>query len=161
MKKILTLLMLVGLISINAQYRDKPLTPDITSGIVNNSTSSLFNFFNSDNFKMNHTFDLSFRTFGSAGNLALTTYTNSMMYKFNDQLNVQADISVINLPYNSFGKDFANNINGFYLSRAQVNYKPSDNMNIILQYRNIPAGYYSRYGWDYYSPFYRSQWFND
>lgn len=161
MKKILTLLMLIGLISINAQYRDKPLTPDITSGIVNNSTSSLFNFFNSDNFKMNHTFDLSFQTFGSAGNLALTTYTNSMMYKFNDQLNIQADISVVNSPYNSFGKDFANNINGFYLSRAQVNYKPSDNMNIILQYRNIPAGYYSRYGWDYYSPFYRSQWFND
>jgi hypothetical protein len=155
MKKMLSIIFFTCIALINAQYKDQPLTPDIKSGIVNNASSSLFGFLSSENFRMNHTFDLSYQTFGSAGNLALTTYTNKMFYKINDQLNIQADLSVVNSPYNSFGKEFTNQINGFYLSRAQINYKPTEDMSIILQYRNIPAGYY-RGGWDYYSPFYRS-----
>lgn len=150
MKKLI-LVLVVFATTLNAQFKDQPSNYDIKSGIIKNYSSSLFKFFNSDNFRMNHTFDISYQTFGAAGSLALTTYTNSMFFKINDQLNIQADISLVNSPYNSFGKEFSNKINGLYLSRAQINYKPSENMSIMFQYRNIPSYYYP-YG--YYSQFY-------
>jgi len=155
MKKLFAILIFFTFISVNAQFRDElNKQPDIKSGILNNGSSSLFGLFNPDNFKMSHTLDISYQTSGF-GNLALSTYTNSMFYKFSDKLNFQADISLVNSPYNSFGKDFSKQINGIYLSRAQINFKPSDNMNIIFQYRTFPAGYYSPYMYDY-SPYYRS-----
>lgn len=155
MKKILALLIIISSVSLYGQFRDElNKQPDIKSGILNNGSSTLFGLFNADNFKMNHTFDISYQTSGF-GNIALSTYTNSMFYKFSDKLNFQADVSLVNSPYNSFGKDFSKQINGIYLSRAQINYKPTDNMNIIFQYRSFPAVYYSPYMYDY-SPFYRS-----
>ncbi len=156
MKKII-LFLLVAAFSVNyAQYKDQLNKPiDYTSGILNGNSSSLFGFINPDNFSMHHSFSLSYQTFGGSG-LALGVYTNSMMYKISNALNVQADISVVNSPYNSFSKDFAKQINGVYLSRAQINFKPSDNTSIMLQYSNSPMSYYSPYGYNGfgYSPFY-------
>jgi len=155
MKKYILLASLLFTISINAQFKDQLDKPvDIKSGIVKDNTTSLFGFINPENFKMHHAFDISFQTFGG-GNLALTTYTNSMFYKINEQLNIQADVSLVNSPYNTFGKEFSSYINGLYLSRAQINYKPSENTSIIFEYRNLPNGYYSPY-WNGYSPFYRN-----
>lgn len=161
MKKLFVIIILAS-VTINAQYRDElNKQPDIKSGILNNGSSSLFGLFNPDNFKMSHAFDISFQSSGF-GNIALSTYTNSMFYKFSDKLNFQADISLVNSPYNSFGKDFSKQINGIYLSRAQLNFKPSDNMNIILQYRSFPPGYYSPYMYGYspysHSYFYENNW---
>ncbi|MEG8945750.1 hypothetical protein [Rosettibacter firmus] len=150
MKKLL-FLMLIGVATLNAQFKDQNNSVDIRNGVIKNYSSSLFNFFKSENFKMNHTFDISYQTFGAAGSLALTTYTNSMFYRINDKLNIQADISLVNSPFNSFGKEFSNKINGLYLSRAQINYKPTENMSITFQYRNIPSYYYP---YNYYSNFY-------
>ena len=157
MKKIL-LILLATAFSVNyAQFKEQLEKPiDYKSGILNGNESSIFGFFNPANFSMHHTFDLSYQSFGGGG-LALGVYTNSMFYKISDQLNVQADISLVNSPYNSFSKDFAKQINGFYLSRAQINFKPSENTSIILQYRNVPMSYYSPYNYGYgfgYSPFY-------
>jgi hypothetical protein len=160
MKKLLLILFILSSINIYAQFRDElNKQPDIKSGIMNNSTSTLFGLFNPDNFKMSHTFDISYQSSGF-GNLALSTYTNRMFYKFSDQLNFQADISLVNSPYNTFGKDFSKQINGIYLSRAQLNYKLSENMNIFLQYRSYPPGYYYPHMYDG-SPFYRSSWFDN
>jgi hypothetical protein len=157
MKKIFFLMMIVFSVSSFGQYKDQLDKPaNIKNGIVNNTSSSFLGLFNPDNFKMSHTFDISFQSLGNFGNLALTTYTNSMFYKFNDQLNVQADISLVNSPYNSFGNEFSKQLNGIYLSRAQITYKPSENLNIIFQYRSIPGGYYS--GYYGYSPYYGSFW---
>ncbi len=158
MKKLFLIFAFTAFSIINAQFKeqlDKPV--DYKSGILNGNSSSLFSFFNPENFSMHHTFNLSFQTFGG-GSMALGVYTNNMMYKLSDNLNVEADLSFVNSPYNSFSEDFAKQINGFYLSRAQINYKPTDNMSIMFQYRNIPMSYYSpysyygNYGWGY-SPF--------
>jgi hypothetical protein len=159
MKKLFLIVFISAVSIANAQFKDQLNKPiDYKGGILNGSSSSLFGFFNPDNFSMNHTFNLSYQTFGG-GSLALGVYTNNMAYKISDNLNVEADLSVVNSPYNSFGDEFAKQINGFYLSRAQINYKPSEKMSIIFQYRNVPMSYYSpysyygNYGWGY-SPFY-------
>jgi len=139
-----------------AQYRDElNSSVDVKSGILNNSSSSsLSDFINPDNFSMHHSFEMSYSTFGGGG-MALGVYTNSMAFKFNDQLMLETDLSLVNSPYNSFGKDFSKNINGVYLSRAQLTFKPLDNMSVIIQYRQIPGGYYSPFGYTGYSSFFR------
>jgi hypothetical protein len=142
-----------------AQYRDElNNTVDVKSGILNNSSSSsLSDFFNPDNFSMHHSFEMSYSAFGGGG-MALGVYTNSMAFKFNDQLMLETDLSLVNSPYNSFGKDFSKNINGIYLSRAQLTFKPLDNMSVIVEYRQLPGGYYSPFGFMGYSSFFRDNY---
>lgn len=163
MKKLILLAFLVVVTVSNAQFRDEANSkPDIRNGIVkNNSFGSILGFINPDNFSMRHSFNLSYSAFGNAGGMALGVYTNSMAYQFSDRLNLETDISVVNSPYNSFGQEFSKQINGVYLSRAQLTYKPTDNMNIIIQYRSVPGGYYSPYGYGSYSPFYRNSYLNN
>lgn len=167
MKKLL-LILLIASIPLSAQFKEQPNNaPSIKSGILSGNSNSLFGFINPDNFSMHHTFNMSYTAAGSFG-MALGAYTNSMAYKLTDNLNVETDISVVNSPYNSMNsKEFANQFNGVYLSRAQINYKPSENMTIMLQYRQLPAG--SFYPYSYYgnnsfygnNPFYRDNFFND
>ncbi len=126
--------------------------PLVSDGVSSQSGSSLFGWFNPENFHMRHSFDLSYQTFGGQG-MSLGTYTNSMTYDFSEKLNARADVSMSYSPYNTFstlgGKK--NDLSSIYLSRAEVNYKPWENVMVKLQYRQIPYGNY------YYSPFY-SPW---
>ncbi len=159
MKKILLILSLVALTAINAQFKaDLDRKVDIKSGILNKDSASPFGFLGIEGFKMNHSFSLSYSGFGGGG-MALGTYTNSMFFQFNDRLNIQADVSIMNSPYNSFGNDFAKQINGIYLSRLQMNYKISENMNVHINYQNSPFGYYSPY-YNEFSPFSRNSYFD-
>jgi hypothetical protein len=57
----------------------------------------------------------------------------------------------VNSPYSTLGKNFQNNINGIYLSRAAINYKPFKDVSISLQYRNLP-GVYNPYLYNGLSP---------
>ncbi|MDR3665276.1 MAG: hypothetical protein P4L35_00400 [Ignavibacteriaceae bacterium] len=142
MKKIVFIIVIGLAFTSFAQYKSSGLdSPDIKDGIVDHSASgNLFGFLNSDNFLMKHSFDMSYSSFGGQG-LALGVYTNSMFFKINPELNVQTDISIVNSPYSSLGKNFQNNLNGIYLSRAAINYQPFKDVSISLQYRNIPGAY--------------------
>ncbi|MEW6511404.1 MAG: hypothetical protein AB1428_10635 [Bacteroidota bacterium] len=118
--------------------------------------SLLFGWFDPNRFMMHHSINLSYQTIGGQG-MTLGTYTNSMLYRFADNLDARADISMSYSPYNSFatfngkgGKDFS----GLYLSRAQLTYRPWENVTMQLQYRQLPYGYY------YYSPFYHP-WYGE
>lgn len=147
MKKFVIILVLLAA-SAFAQFRDSGFpTSSVKDGIVNNSGTSLFGL-NSANFQMNHSYSLSYSSFGNNG-LALGVYTNSLFYKFNNDLNVQADISVVHSPYSTFGTEFQNSLNGIYLSRAAINYRPWKDFQINVQYQNIPnfysPGYYNGY----------------
>ncbi len=163
MKKYLFALIVLISISINAQFKDPAFeTEKPKDGIMNNSSNSLFGFINPDNFSMHHSFGLSYSTFGGQG-MSLATYTNSMMYKFSDKMNVQLDASFVTSPYSSLGKDFQNSIQGVYISRAAFSYRPWDDVSISIQYRNIPNYYYDPfnryngfYGNSYYDGFFGS-----
>jgi hypothetical protein len=163
MKKFILIIIILVVSISQAQYRDDlNKQTDIRTGIVkNNSFGSILGFINPDNFSMHHSFGLSYSAFGGVGGMALGIYTNSMAYKFSDRLNLETDISIVNSPYNSFGQDFSKQINGVYLSRVQMTYKPTDNMNIILQYRQIPGGFYSPYSYGGSSLFNRDNYFNN
>jgi hypothetical protein len=100
---------------------------------------------------MRHAISFSYATAGGEG-LSLGTYTNSMMYQFTDNLDAQADLSISYSPYNTFSKfgNARNDLSSIYLSRAQVNYRPWENVTLMLQYRQMPYYGLNRYG----SPFY-------
>jgi hypothetical protein len=162
MKKLVLILRLGIYSSVFAQYKDPGFpTENVKDGIIDNSYSSgnLFGFLNSENFQMNHQFSMSYSSFGGNG-IALGVYTNSMLYSFAENLNVQADVSFVNSPYSTLGQDFQNSLNGIYLSRAAVNYQPWKDVSISLQYRQLPYhspySYYGNSMFDrlgYYDPF--------
>lgn len=149
------LILLICTVAVNAQFRDNPEDKiDIRSGITNDAPSNfLLGFINPQKFNMNHTVSMSFNSFGGQS-VALGVYTNNMSYSFSEDLFIEADISLVTSPYSSFGTDHAKSLNGIYLSRAQLNYRPSENMNILIQYNGGPFNYYSPYN-NYYSPFSR------
>jgi len=148
MKKYLLTLTILISVSVNAQFKDPVFEAEKPKdGILNNSSNSLFGFINPDNFSMHHSIGLSYSTFGNYGT-SLATYTNSMMYKFSDNMNVQLDASFVTSPYSSLGQNYQKSIQGFYINRAAFNYRPWDDFSISIQYRTIPNYFYdpfSRY----------------
>jgi len=155
MKKYIFLILLIPVVTFS-QFRDDGLNqPKVKEGIVDQSSGFAFGFLNSENFQMRHSFNLSYTSFGGHG-MSIGSYTNSMFYKLMSNLNVQMDVSVLFSPYSSFGQNFQNDINGVYISRAAINYYPFKDMQISIQYRNMP--YYSPYmgsgGGFYMNPFY-------
>ena len=143
MKKLSLVFIIIITTSVFAQYRDDGLNkPGVKEGIVDQSSSYAFGFLNSENFQMRHSFSLSYSSFGGQGT-SMGSYTNSMFYKLMSNLNVQMDVSLLFSPYSSFGKSFQDDINGIYISRAAINYYPFKDMQISIQYRNLP--YYNPY----------------
>ena len=162
--KIKTLILLSVLVfTAYGQFKDPGFpTESVKDGIVSNNSSSLFGLLSSENFRMNHSIGVSYSAFGSDG-LALSTYTNSMFFKLADNLNFQMDASIIQTPYSTLGKDFENNLNGIYLSRAELNYRPWKDFQVSLSYRNIPGGYFNNSGYfnrSFYNPFYYDPFFD-
>lgn len=152
MKKFFILFLLIGLVlSVNAQFKEElDNKPSVREGFLNPGLSNnIFGFIDPSKFSMNHSVNMSYSAFGGQG-VALGVYTNSMRYDFSNNLNLQVDASLVNSPYNTLGDGFTNSINGIYLSRAAVNFKPSDNTRISIEFRNGPGGYYN----NYYNPYY-------
>ncbi|OGU36906.1 MAG: hypothetical protein A2315_02735 [Ignavibacteria bacterium RIFOXYB2_FULL_35_12] len=163
MKKVVILFAAIMSLNSYAQFKESGIpTTNIRDGIVNHSVGSLFGFLNSDNFTMRHSFNMSYSAFGNQG-LALGVYTNSMMLKLAEDMNFQVDASIVQSPYSTFGKDFQNQMSGFYITRAAFNYKPWDDVFISIQYRNLPLSYhYSDYGFynnRFYNPFFSDGFF--
>ena len=157
MKKILIIFFLFNLSNIYAQFKgdeNKPI--DLNQGILNdNPIGSLFSFINPENLSMNHSFGMSYSSFGNNG-MALGVYTNKISYEFNENLDFQINTSFVNSPYNTLGEQFTNSINGVYIDRARINYRPSDDFKISLQFSNTPygySGYSNRYNRRGFSPF--------
>jgi hypothetical protein len=119
--------------------------------------SLVLGWFNPEKFHMSHSFNLSYQTFGSQG-ISLGTYTNSMIYEIASNLNARADVSLSYSPYSSFSTlNKKNDLSSVYLSRAQLDYHPWDNVSVQLQYRQLP--YVSSYYSPFYSPWYRENGF--
>ena len=146
MKKQFTIILLFISVLCFGQFKDDPSkTINIRDGILSdNPVGSLFSFIDPSKFSMGHSFEMSYSSFGNNG-LAMGVYTNHLAYAFNEQLNIEVDASLVNTPYNTLGDNFTNSINGVYLDNARINYRPSDKVNISLQFSNSPYGYYNHY----------------
>jgi len=141
---------IVGHTSVFAQFKSQTEEkPRVAESMIRSEGSSLLGFFNPENFTMHHSYSFSTMLMGGK-TIGIGMYTNSMLYRISDPLNVRLDVSFMHSPFNSLGRDFQGDLNKLFINRAEVNYKPFDNMIIQLQYRQVP---FSSYGY-YYSPYY-------
>ena len=101
----------------------------------------LFGWFDPSRLTIHNSYSLSYTTSGGKG-YSLGALTSSLAYQISNPLSVQFDVSLLHSPYNNLGGNFANNISGIYLSRAQLNYQPSKNLLFQVQYQQLPAMYW-------------------
>ena len=150
MKKMYLLLAFVFFLNINAQFKEElSKLVDIKSGITNYQPSQFFlDFIDLSKFEMHHSFSLSYSAMGNQG-LSLGVYTNSISYQFSNNLNFKLDASLVNSPYNTFGDEFTNKLNGLYISKAELNYSPTEDMHFKIQYFHPPNGLNPYYGYGY------------
>ena len=134
-----------------AQFKSQP-APDMSTsgGVINESVpSTLFGWFDASRFSMRHSMSFSVMSFGGQS-MSLGTYTNSMAYQITDNLDARADVSMSYAPGNSPFMSFNSknkNFSGLYLSNAELNYRPWDNLKVQFQYRQLPYGsFYSPFG---------------
>jgi hypothetical protein len=134
----------------SAQYRSNVASqPTVSESIIKPDDGGLlFGWFDPNRLSMHQSISLSYQTFGGQG-MSLGVYTNSLMYKISDAWDVQADISLMHSPFNSFGKQFQNNLSGIFLSRAELNYRPSKNTLFQISFRQLPAMYYWNGGYGF------------
>ncbi len=127
-----------------AQYKDIPYETKVKL----KTNNLIFGFINPKNFSLSHSINLSYQTYGNAS-YSIASYTGTMSYKILNNLNLSADVTMQYSPFASIGtsnavlnKDFQNSLNGVYLSRVSLNYKPFKNMFINIEYVNNKSNNY-------------------
>jgi len=116
--------------------------------------SSFFGLLSPDRFMMRHTFGLNYMSAGGTG-LSMASYTNSMFYRIADPLDVRVDVTLQGSPFGPTAGMNRNDLSGIYLSRAELNYRPWDNVFFQVSYRELPySAYYYRNPFDPFDSFY-------
>lgn len=148
MRTVLPLLCLVFLLSAtspaHAQFRQSAQqeTSVITQLYDTGSaaTNALGNLFGAEHFRMGHSYQMSFSSFGGQ-TTSMGMYTNSMMWQFNSAWAARLDVGVAHpLMSSSFG----NQETRIFLRNAEVAYRPSENMEFRLHVQQSPYGRYMR-----------------
>ena len=133
------------------QFKPNPqLSPTVGESMVRPDDGNLlFGWLDLSRLTMHNSYSLSYTTSGGKG-LSLGALTSSLAYQISNPLAVRFDVSLIHSPYNNLGGNFANNIAGIYLTRAQLDYRPSPNTLLQVQFRQLPPMYwmngYDRFG---------------
>lgn len=130
-----------------SQFRgDEPGQPSVSKGVYRSSdNNNILGFFNPDKLDMRHSFSVSYGSYGGEG-LGMSMYTNSLRYRISDPLSVRADVAMLFSPFGSHASSFGQDISGIFLRRASIDYQPSSDMRISLQFRNEPYSHYNTYG---------------
>jgi hypothetical protein len=103
------------------------------------ATNALQSLFGAEHFRMSHSYQASFSSFG--GNAAsMGMYTNSMMWQFNSDWAARMDVSVAH-PFTR-GSAFGRQETEVFIRNAEVAYEPSDNFQVRMQIQQSPHGRY-------------------
>ena len=119
--------------------------------------SSFFGLIDPNRFMMRHSLAFNYMSAGGSG-LSMASYTNSMFYRIADPLDVRVDVTLQGSPFGSTAGYERNDLSGIYLSRAELNYRPWDNVFMQFQYRQLPYSYYYGYPFD---PYFRGNPWGD
>jgi hypothetical protein len=141
-----------------AQLRETALDQRAPARLYDTHKSgfSLNKLFDAAHFRMNQSLEFSAGSFGGR-TTSLGMFTNSMMWQFNQKLAARVDVSVAYSPNagtlnsRSLGGQQAGDARVF-LRNAEVAYRPTENVQLHLSFRQNPYGSYaSPYG--YYHPY--------
>ncbi|MDA1028141.1 MAG: hypothetical protein O3B41_03700 [Bacteroidetes bacterium] len=98
---------------------------------------SLNKYFSPEHFAMSHSFELS-----SMGGNSLSMYTNTMQWQFSSKLAARMDVAAAYSPLSgqSGMSVTGQNDSQVFIKNAQIAYRPKENMEIHLSFRQNPYG---------------------
>ena len=162
MKKLSLIAVILALVTGLSFSQFKEIPNKTKTQLKSGSSGLILGFINPKNFSLTHSFNMSVETGGNSS-VSLASYTSTMNYKILKNMNLSADVTMQYSPYASIGsnnpainKDFQNSLNGINLSRVSLDFHPTKNMYISINYinqKNNLYGYSSNY---YNNPF----WYN-
>lgn len=162
MKKISLIAVILALVTGLSFGQFKEIPNKTKTQLKSGSSGLILGFINPKNFSLTHSFNMSVQTGGNTS-ASLASYTATMNYKILKNMNLSADVTMQYSPYASIGsnnpainKDFQSSLNGINLSRVSLNYQPTKNMYISINYINQKNNLYG-YGSNYYNNPY---WYN-
>jgi len=139
-KKLLTLLfiMLFGLwvVPLQAQFRNQPTKPNISSVLINPQASLFSGFLNPNKLRMHHTVSMSFGNWAGQS-MMLSSYLNTIDCQISEKFWIRANIGIMSSPYNTFGQQFYLNKPRLF-GGAQLNYQISDKSKITVEFNSSP-----------------------
>lgn len=146
MKTAAVLMIGIALLTVPARAQFKSQVenqPSVAQSLVHPMTSinSFLGILNPANFSMRHSLSMSFISAGGIG-MSMASYTNSMKYKIADPLDVRFDLTLQGSPFGSYGSLQQSDFSKLFVSRAQLDYRPLNNMFIRLEYNQLPPGGY-------------------
>jgi len=96
-------------------------------------------------FSMEQSYSVAFASYGG-GSMNHGLYLNTMKYKFSDPLFAQVRIGYLHQPFGN--PNMRNQAGGtLFVQNAMLQYRPSPNMTITLDYEQIPAPFFNPYYW--------------
>ncbi len=124
---------------VSAQLRSagSPATASVPLYDQGGSGFSLNKYFSPDHFSMSHSFEMS-----SFGGNSLSMYTNTMQWQFSSKLAARVDVAAAYSPLSSqSGMSVTGQSDSqVFVKNAQLAYRPNDNMEIHLSFRQNPYG---------------------
>ncbi len=162
MKKLSLIAVILALVTGLSFSQFKEIPNKTKTQLKSGSSGLILGFINPKNFSLTHSFNMSVQTGGNSS-VSIASYTATMNYKILKNLNLSADVTMQYSPYASIGsnnpainKDFQNSLNGINLSRVSLDYHPTKNMYISINYINQKNNLYG-YDNNYYNNPY---WYN-
>ena len=138
MKKHLILLCFSLPALVLGQFRgQEPRPPSLSEQVGPVSPSLLFGIIDPSRFSMSHTISMGYMSIGREG-VGMSSYTNSIRYQVSDPLSVRADVAMMYSPFGSLSSKLNNSFSGIFLERAQIDYRPTKDFGISLQFRQLP-----------------------
>ena len=100
---------------------------------------------------MSQSYSLSYYSAGKySGSMGL--YLNTLKYQFSDPLMMQVSVGYLHQPFGGVNGLNKNPLQGeVFLESAMFQYKPTENMSITVDYRQIPRSAVSPYSYYYYN----------
>jgi len=108
------------------------------------STSLGLSFLDPSRFSMNHSYSLSYMSFGKQS-ASMGIYQNVMSYVFSDKLVLNGHFGFMHDPMKMGNSATTTNLMDNLIYGAELTYRPKD--NVLLNVRIDKAPYYSRYGY--------------
>lgn len=150
-KAILIVLMIslvpcLGLAQLKTQDKPVQIKHEITQPIKDQLLG--LSIIDPSKFSMSHSFSMSYFSMGGKG-ISQGLYLNTMTYQIASPLLLRVQWGIQNFPHNSLAKNHPAFQGGFFLSGAELQYKPSDKFEMRLQLNKMPGYMYNPYYYEY------------
>ena len=155
MKKLLMMIIVLSIVPTLAfgQLKKQNETVDIKSAIIEplGNTLSGIGLIDPSKISMSHSFSMSYFSFGG-NSLSQSMYLNTIRYQIADPLTLKLQWGIQNFPHNTFMANHPAFQGGPFISGAELDYRPTENIKVKFQYNRMP-GYHNSYRYPYYSRF--------